>query len=286
MIKLNLRENALHTLYHAVEHLHRSQADGLREDGRAFDHDDHSVEWRNEHGDLCFVVPEFTRLPSVYNLKFALLHLIQASELLLKSYVEQCEPTAIFVRLGSRKTIDLRTALAFTIERNPALLTRAEYALLLEAKSFRNAVEHYQFALEERQFRTLCTDFLAICLLLAQALLTVNIADAFSWDYLRDRPDEVASYLSTVLAQISETGRGSAKHSGELWASENPSHPVFRCLNCGARAVSGERGVCMGCGADGDEELVTILEDFAASQRRIVELQRLQNSRSTKSLLT
>lgn len=38
-----------------------------------------------------------------------------------------------------------------------------------------------------------------------------------------------------------------------------------------------ERGVCMGCGSEGDEEMVTLLEDFEASERRIVELQALLN---------
>jgi hypothetical protein len=54
---------------------------------------------------LCFAWAEFSRLPSVYNLKFALLHLIQASELLLKSYVEQCEPTALSYDQVRRKPL-------------------------------------------------------------------------------------------------------------------------------------------------------------------------------------
>jgi hypothetical protein len=275
VIKLNLRQNAMHTLYHAVEHLYWSESDADAKEGRSFNYDEHIVEWRNESGHICFPLSDFTRLPAVYSLKFALLHLIQAAELLLKAYVEQCEPAALLVKAGSRRTIDFRTALNFTLERKPTLLSRAEYVLLLEAKDFRNRIEHYEFDWEEAKFRSLCTDFLAICVLLSQALLSVNVIEAFSWDYLRDRPDAVIDYTSSVLDRASVAGRDVARRSGDLWASANPDDPVFLCLNCGARAVSSDRGVCMGCGAEGDEELVTLMEDFEASERRIVQLQAL-----------
>ena len=277
VIKLNLRQNAVHTLYHAVEHLYWSESDTDAKEGRSFNYDEHTVEWRNETGNVCFALSDFNRLPAVYSLKFALLHLIQAAELLLKAYVEQCEPAALLVKVGSRRTIDFRTALNFTVERKPTLLSRADYALLLEAKDFRNRIEHYEFAWEEAKFRRLCADFLAICVLLSQALLSVNVVDEFSWDYLRDKPDAFGDYISRVLDRASAAGRDAARRSGDLWASANPDHPVFLCLNCGARAVSSDRGVCMGCGAEGDEDLVTLLEDFEASERRIVQLQALLN---------
>src|SRR2546428_4504693 len=125
IIRLNLRQNAIHTLYHAVEHLYWSDSDD-RKEGRHFDHDEHIVSWRDEHGHLCFPMADFSRLPAVYSLKFSLLHLIQAAELLLKAYVEQCDPAALFVKAGSRTTIGFRTALNFSVERNPTLLSPAQ----------------------------------------------------------------------------------------------------------------------------------------------------------------
>ena len=274
-IKLNLRQNAVHSLYHAVEHLYWSEAQSDAREGRSYNHDEHTVEWRNEQGHQCFYLADFTRLPAVYSLKFALLHLIQAAELLLKAFVEKCDPNALFVKPGSRRTIDLRTALNFAVDRNPMLLSRPDYALLLEAKDIRNEIEHYEFAFEESRLRRICADFLAICALLAQALMSLNIADAFYWDCLRDEPDKVAEYMSEILSRASESGRAAAKRSGELWASSNPQQPVFLCLNCGARAVSTERGLCMGCGAEGDGELVALLEEFEGVERRVTELQAL-----------
>ena len=135
-------------------------------------------------------------MPSDYDLKFSLLHLIQASELLLKSYVDRCDPAALFIAPNSTKTISLQQALEFAIKRNPDLLTPVEHALLLEAKRFRNAIEHYRFEMSSDRLRAVCVDFLAICVLISQALLSINIADAFSWDYLHDKPDQVAGYLS------------------------------------------------------------------------------------------
>lgn len=271
IIRLNLLQNAVHTLYHAVEHLYWSELDDSKE-GRHFDHDEHMVSWRDEHGHLCFPMADFTRLPAVYSLKFALLHLIQAAELLLKAHVERYDPVALFVRPGSRYTINLQTALNFCLGRNPALLSSAQYALLLQAKDLRNDIEHYEFKFDQGRFRTLCTDFLAICVLLAQALLSVNIVDVFSWDWLRDKPDPVAKYLSSMLDKLSDTGRQAARKAGELWVSENQGQPVFLCLSCGARAVSTDRGICMGCGAEGDADLVALVEDFAAIERRLAEL--------------
>ncbi|MGH9614728.1 MAG: hypothetical protein ACRD4P_16800, partial [Bryobacteraceae bacterium] len=45
VIKLNLRQNALHTLHHAVEHLHWSETETDQRDGRSFDPRDYSVQW-------------------------------------------------------------------------------------------------------------------------------------------------------------------------------------------------------------------------------------------------
>ncbi len=282
MPTLDLRRNAMHTLYHAVEHMYWAESEDDAKKGRSYDHDEHTVEWVSEQGHLCFPLLDYTRLPAAYSLKFALLHLIQAAELLLKAYVEQCEPTAVFVKPGSRWTIDLKTALNFTVQRNPTLLSQSDIALLLEAKDLRNAVEHHQFGFAEAKLRLICADFLAICALLAQALLSISIADAFSWDYLRDEPDKVAQYLSTVLSKASDAGRRAVRRSGELWACSNPEQAVFLCLTCGARAVSAERGICMGCGAEGDEEFVGLLEDFEAFERKVIELQRLMDP-STKA---
>lgn len=266
MVKLDLRQNALHTLHHAIEHMSWADAPEAHRDGHAFDDESHSVEWRDEHGHLCFNASSFTRLPPSYGRKFALLHLIQAVELLLKTYAEGTEPAALFVRKGSRRTIGIREALHFTLERHSYLLSPDEVSLLLESKDIRNEIEHCQFYCADSKLRSLCVDFLALCAFLSQKLLATNLVEAFSWDYLRDEPDPVGVHLSALLSDASQVGRLSAAKAGALWAAENPSERVFLCLNCGARSVSAAQGTCMGCGVEGNErasQLVEELEQFA-----------------------
>ena len=261
MPKLSLRQNALHTLHHAIEHLQWSHDLGDSNGERSFDHDDHSVSWR-EGTSQFFVVPDFTRLPDVYNLKFALLHLIQAAELLLKSYVELQQPAAVFVSPGSKKTIGIHEALRFTTARNAKLFTPDEIALLLQAKDLRNNIEHYQFAFDGARVQRLCIDFIAICMLISQRLLSINIVDAFSWDSLRNGPDAVGDYLSSLMGEISGIGKGASQKAASSWTSQDVNEPVFLCMNCGSRAVTRDRGVCMGCGVEGDEEIVRLLREF------------------------
>jgi len=280
MLKLNLLQNALHTLHHAVEHLQWSEEETPVRNGRVFDVEDGSISWKNDKGQLCFQVPEFTRMPSGCNLKFSLLHLIQASELLLKAYVERCDPASLFIARDATKTINLQQALHFATQRHPDLFTPAQRALLLEAKRLRNAIEHYRFEMTEDRLRAICVDFLAICMLVSQTLLSTNIADVFSWDYLNDTHDRVAGYLESVLTDITEIGRGAVKRTGHHWASVNTLQTVFLCLKCGARAVRSDRGVCMGCGTYGDEELIEILEEWRTAEMKLAELQRRLSDRS------
>lgn len=171
--------------------------DEYSDHGREFDDGDHSITWK-EGISLFYMSPEFTRLPPVYNYKFAILHLIQACELLLKSYVEQTEPAAIFVKPGSARTIGLQDALRFTTDRNATLFTSDEIALLLQAKDLRNNVEHYKIEFNEARIRSVCIDFLAICMLISQELLSISIVDAFSWDCLKDKADPVGDYLASL----------------------------------------------------------------------------------------
>ena len=271
-MRLNLVQNALHTIQHAVEHLNWSTQG--TDTGRLFDDKSHAVEWRDKSGTLCFYVPEleFTRPPAAYNLKVALLHLIQGSELLLKAYLEKHEPAAFFPRRGSKVTINLKKALDVTISRNPQLFTPAQHKLLLESKDLRNEIEHYKFDVGEEKIQGLCIDFLALAVLLAQKLLSINLIECFSWDYLYDRPEPTADYVAEILGRTSASGRAATIAAGELWVAENSSCMAFLCLNCGSRTVSAESGRCMGCGTEGDAEAAALIEDFTAAEQKLADL--------------
>jgi hypothetical protein len=170
------------------------------------------------------------RRPPVYNLKFALLHLIHGAELLLKTYVEQVEPRALF-QPSSKHTISLRKALDFVVEHNPKLLLPQGIALLLEAKDLRNDVEHYKFSFAEGNLRALGIDFLGLWIFLSQTLLSVNLVEP-SLGIVCDKPDPVGDCLAAVLRQAPEIGLRSARKAGELWASQNPCQIPLRELWC------------------------------------------------------
>lgn len=187
------------------------------------------------------------------------------------------QPQSSFL-LDRTKTIGFREALKFTTARNPKLFTPDELALLLQAKDLRNNIEHYQFVFDAARVRMLCIDFIAICMLISQRLLSTNIVDAFSWDSISNKPDPVGDYLSSLMTEGSAIGNGATQKTASSWTSQNANEPVFLCLNCGARAVTRDRGVCMGCGVDGDEEIVTLLDEFETAVRALRELQSTDGS--------
>lgn len=280
-LKLSILQNAMHTLHHAIEHLGKAGVEQKRdEQGRHWDEDDHTVSWRNEHGHLCFMPLNFGRLPHVFELKFALLHLVQAAELLLKAYVQKCDPDSILVQPGSKKTIQFRAALDYTLERNPTLFSRDQIDLLRETKNFRNAIEHHEFVLDDAALRSRCIDFLAVCALISQSLLSVNLVEEFSWDGLGDQPDKAVEHLGTVLLSASYIGGSAARKAGELFVAANPGMHFNRCWSCGAKAVSSNSALCMGCGAEEIEEL-SGLGDWLEVEARLHKLRMRRNANNT-----
>ena len=109
MIKLNLKQNAFHSLYHAIEHLGQIADDPDEVDGRSFHHDSHSVVHRSGSGSTIYYSGNaFTKPASIYNYKFAILHLIQSLELLIKAYLHSVDPDLIYEDANKERTISLR----------------------------------------------------------------------------------------------------------------------------------------------------------------------------------
>ncbi len=260
MIKLNLRQNGLHTLHHAIEHLYLAQAKNCEND-RTFDDDSHSVEWRDEKGRLSFNVSKFSRLPAKYNFKFALLHLIQSSELLLKAYIETIDPAALYDPPESKRTISLRNAIKFIQAKDPSLLSPEDLELLLQAKDLRNRIEHFEIIFSADSLNKICADYLALNHFFAQSLLSINLVECFSWDYLADKADCVGDYLGHALSKSTDRGILTLQKTGRNWLARNPNEKAYLCLNCGSKAVSSQN-ICMACGAEGDEDTSTLIEEL------------------------
>ena len=167
MLKLDIKQNALHSLHHAIKLLYSAS---LEDDfnGRFFNDDDHFVEWHKD-GKISFSLADYTPLPSKYDLKFALLHLMQTAELILKAYISNINPEAIFVyskKKKNRKTINAYEAIKFIETHKPNFLSTDEKTLVGNIKNIRNEIEHYKFEFDETKLKQDCIDFLALCMYL------------------------------------------------------------------------------------------------------------------------
>jgi hypothetical protein len=113
MIKLDLKQNAFHTLRHAIEHLACASEDDELSIGRKWDHNYTCVVWERDGRQFFQPVGPLTQRPAPYNLKFALLHLIQSCELLLKAHlVETRGPSSILDGKNGQRTITIHKALS------------------------------------------------------------------------------------------------------------------------------------------------------------------------------
>jgi hypothetical protein len=265
MMKLTLEQNALHSLHHAIEIMYMADSEEDKNFDRSFDDETHMVEWQ-EDGKLSFGLAEFTPPPAIYKLKFALLHLIQSAELILKAYIADIDPQAIFEPNNKPhkkpQTIKLKAALKFIKKHKPNLFLEDESALLQLAKNYRDNMEHYEFTFPKSKIKQLCVDFLALCAFLTQNLLSKNIHELFDYDALHDRTDPISGFLPSVLDGTSSLGRTSLVRIGMMWGDKNSSEKVFLCISCKKKTVSVGRDICMGCGTQGDEQGSRLMEEL------------------------
>lgn len=284
MLKLNIKQNALHSLHHAIGLIHAASSDDDFR-GRVFNDDDHFVEWY-EDGRLQFSLSDYTPLPPTYSLKFVLLHLIQAVELVLKAYIADIDPQAIFIHkkgVITNKTIGMYDALKFIEMHKPGLLSDAEKVLLGKVKDLRNNVEHHEFEFGKLALKQMCIDFLALSAYLTQSLLSINLLEIFDYDALRDRTDPVSGFLQHVLSGSSILGKVSLTNTGRLWAEKKQNKETYLCMYCNERSLSAEREVCMGCGVESTVAESIEFEKFEALTKRYIELKnKIDNSQREK----
>lgn len=263
MLKLDIKQNALHSLHHAIKLIYSASLE-KNINGRFFNDDDHFVEW-HESGKRSFSLADYTPLPPKYDLKFALLHLVQTAELILKAYISNVNPNAIFVQkknIKTEKTINTYDALKFIETHKPNFLSPDEKELLENIRNIRNKIEHYKFEFDESQLKQKCIDFLALCMYLLQNLLSVNVLEIFDYDALRDKPDPISDFLQHILSGASPLGQISLKNTAIFWAENNRYQTPLFCLVCKTRTVSVEKEICMGCGTPSTREISKLLEEL------------------------
>lgn len=271
MIKLNLKQNALHSLYHAIEHLGMVE-DYFEPTDRFFDPDSHSLEWKEENGATIFYCGNFVRPPSNYNYKFVILHLIQGLELLVKSYIESKEPDAIFKDKKKKKTISLREGLPKLLSLDPGLLNIQQITLIQQANDIRNTIEHYEFSYATKEARNIALEFLSISNYLAYKFFDINLAEEFSYDPWNNKEDPVGFILEGLFYKIGVAGRDANDNLAILWKQRNDNDTLYLCLQCGTRAASVAKGCCIVCTSPTEEDIGKLLAELEDLSEKYVQL--------------
>jgi hypothetical protein len=271
MVKLNLKQNAFHTLRQAIEHLAWAAKGDKASGGKKWDETNNCLISERGNQVTFHDVGPLARRPAEYNLKFALLHLIQSCELLLKAHlVETRGPDSILDSKAGR-TITLTKALTIVGSSIKRLLTTKEFDLLLRAKDLRNQMQHSEFAYQSDHLRQICTDFLVICSFFSQRLFGVNVVAELMYDPWTDSEDPVGLYLASIAFELSPESRPTSKKIAADWSTRNPSEVARLCIFCGSRSFFPDIGFCVACGAEGDERAsiaVQQLEELMGEVRK------------------
>jgi hypothetical protein len=268
MLKLDLIPNAYHSLYHAIEHMGQAEEDLQSE--AEFDHHDHAIVWRHEDGGTSFLIGNlFTKSPPLYNYKFAILHLAQALEIIIKGYLHEEVPGIIFRSAKSRMTISLHESVRLLVEKEPGVLDESQRALILQTKDIRNTIEHSQFNFSVENIRGIAIDILSICNYLTYRLFDVRLVDEINWDPWTGDFDPVAGVAQRLLSQATERGFASHHTSVEIWKKRNPQDTLYLCLACGAFGASTREGNCIVCGEPTDEQVGKMIAELDELLERI-----------------
>lgn len=271
-VTLSLLQNGLHSLYHGVEHLHHAVLANEDPDIAAYDPRDGTVTRPNKDGSSSWTLVDYSRPPAIYGIKFAVLHLIQASELIVKAYLASDNLDAVRERPGSARTISMLAAVTRLAKERPRLLDPEHIDLMIKASELRNAMEHSTFSYDFERMKAISIDFLAISSYLASTLHGISIVDAFQYDPYSDGFDKTGAFLSFLLGERTNlSDEIVARHAAE-WASKNNAERLVICISCGARGGNVESGVCVVCGADVDEELGSVLDELTAAANVIAAL--------------
>ena len=282
MIKLTLKQNAFHTLRHAIEHLAWASKDDESSSGKKWDHDSDCVVWKRDGGEVSQPVGPLGRRPARYNLKFALLHLIQSCELLLKAHLVETRGASSILdgKKGAQKTITIHKALTLASSSVGGLLTSDEFELLCRANDLRNQLQHHELAYATDVLCRICMDFLVICCFLSQKLFGVNVVCELMYDSWTDGQDPLGDYLSDMAWQLSPDSRPTSDKIAADWLSRNPREQAMLCITCGSRAFVPTLGACTACGAEGDERAGFLADDLAELTKKMVEIRRAAEPRA------
>jgi hypothetical protein len=262
-IRLSLLQNSLHSIHHAVEHLDSALSESDAEDAAAYDPLGGAVGTNTADGKQSWYVPDpYLKPPTAYQIKFAILHLIQGVELMVKAYLENQQPGTTIERGRSNRSITMRAAARALVAARPQLLDPDHLDLIMRTGDFRNQIEHAAFDMEWSAASRLALDFLSVANYLGYSLHGVRLAEVFDFDPYRNDGDPVGEAVGRLLSDRSEITEGLVERLAVEWAARSPSERLVRCLSCGAQGVSLSQDRCIACGTFGGAEIGTLMSEL------------------------
>lgn len=276
IVQLDLLRNGLHSLYHGVEHLQEALDSEEDSDLHMYGPGSGLVVHRASSGAQSWSLTAFSRPPRTYALKFAILHFIQAVELIVKARLAQLDPQAIFDRPGSKRTITLWQAIKKLSVTDRALLDPGQNLLLARTGDLRNAIEHSEFSFDLLELKETTVDFLALSCFLASRLHGLNVPETFQFDAYRNGQDRVGDTISAILATRTSRSDTSVVRIAEEWLAQHPNDRLLRCFSCDTRSISFAEQRCVVCGADGDLEGAELADEFEELAAAVAKLRSAQ----------
>lgn len=194
-MKLELFNNAIHSIYHALEEI--KYAESYVEEDKEFDHDSHIVSWKNDKGQESFYLDGYSKPPPIYGYKFVILNLIQGLELVLKSYLHERTDKSIFEG-NNGYTINLREAIKSTLEINPIMLNKDEESLVQSSSFLRNQIQHYQFTYEIEAIRNMARSLFLLISKIVSFLFDIKLREYFEFDHWKNGEDQIVDVIRSI----------------------------------------------------------------------------------------
>lgn len=255
-LRLNLRQNAFHTLHRAIIDF-RSATHSEKSDH--FDNEDHSLTFTDPEGRTSFYLDDmYTRPPRYYDFKFCILNLIQAIELLLKEVLRTEDPDSIFTDATRTKTITLTEAINKTLRRQPELLNQQQLSLLIQAKTLRNTLEHFEINWPRSQFEIVARHLFAIIVHVSYSCFNTRLQEYYSFDPWKGAESDITDTIRDLM-QLKESPPPSERTITE-WLRRNPEDRVLFCSGCGHESLSITLRKCVLCGQELDDALLPCLQ--------------------------
>jgi hypothetical protein len=194
-MKLELFNNAMHSIYHALEQL--SIAEKNLQSSKVFDHEQHMVHWKNENGNTSFFLEGYSKPTPIYRYKFVVLNLILGLELVLKSYIQEKTLSSIF-KGKNGYTINLHEALKTTLNLNASILSESEKTLIESASDLRNQMQHYEFSYEISELRKLSRDLYLVISKITHSLYSIELLEYFEFDHWSEQEDPIYEVIKNL----------------------------------------------------------------------------------------